>query len=91
MQTTECKTRPEANILSKLTLDPPRDSHLQWKLELVVVVVGGQVEVFVDAVQQPQQELQGVVLGVTPKLAPIFGHDGLEGAGEWEGEGGGCD
>lgn len=70
-----------------LTLDP-RGFHLLWQLELVVVVVGRQVDVFVDTVQQPKQELQSVVLRITPKLASIFGNYGLEREGG-EGEGGG--
>lgn len=64
-----------------LSLDP-RESHLWWKLELVVVVVGRQVDVFVDTVQQPKQELQSVMLRITPKLAAIFGNYGLEREGE---------
>lgn len=61
---------------------PPGISHLLWKLELVVVVVGRQVDVFVDTVQQPEQELQSVMLRITPKLASIFGNYGLEREGE---------
>lgn len=40
----------------------PIASHLLWKLELVVVVVGGQVDVFMNTVQQPKQELQSIML-----------------------------
>lgn len=46
----------------------PLDSYLSESFGLVVVVVGGQIDVFMDAVQQPQEELQGVVLGIPTKL-----------------------
>lgn len=56
----------------------PAGSYLPGTFGLVVVVVGGQVDVFMDAVQQPQEELQGVVLGVATKLWSILGHYSLE-------------
>ena len=60
------------------------DSYLSGSFGLVVVIVGGQVDVFVDAVQQPQEELQGVVLGVTTKLGPVLGHNGLQEQKWWK-------
>lgn len=53
-------------------------SYLSRGFGHVVVIVRGQIDVFVDAVQQPQEELQGVVLGITTKLWSILGHYSLE-------------
>lgn len=53
-------------------------SYLSDRLGLVVIVVGGQIDVFVDTVQQPQEELQGIVLGITTELRSILGHYRLE-------------
>jgi len=54
------------------------DSYLCGSFGGVVVVVGGHVDVLMDAVQQPQEKLQGVVLEVTAELRPVFGHYVLE-------------
>ena len=43
-----------------------------------VVVVGAGVGVLVNPVQQPQEELQGVVLRVPPELGVVLGDDTLE-------------
>lgn len=40
----------------------------------VVVVVGALVSIFVNSVQQPEQELEGVVLRVPPKLRSVLCH-----------------
>lgn len=56
----------------------PPDSYLSRSFGHVVVIVGGQVDVFMNTVQQPQEELQGVVLGITTKLCSILGHYSLE-------------
>lgn len=53
-------------------------SYLSRSFGFVVVIVGGHTDVFMDAVQQPQEELQSVVLGITPKLWSILGHYSLE-------------
>lgn len=52
------------------------DSYLPGSF--VVVIVGGQIDVFMDAVQQPQEELQSIVLGITTELRSILGHYSLE-------------
>lgn len=44
----------------------------------IIVIVRGQIDVFVDAIQQPQKELQGVVLGITTELRSKLGHDSLQ-------------
>lgn len=36
------------------------------------------VDVFVDAVEQPQQELQSIVLGIPSELRAVLGHNRLE-------------
>lgn len=54
------------------------NSYLSRRSGLVVVIVGGQDDVFVDAIQQPQEEFQCVVLGVTTKLRSILGHYSLQ-------------
>lgn len=40
----------------------------------VVVVVGAIVSIFVNSVQKPEQELEGVVLRVPPKLRSVLCH-----------------
>lgn len=45
----------------------------------VVVVVRAVIGVFVNSVQKPEEELQGVVLRVSPKLRAVLGHDALQG------------
>lgn len=67
------------------TVWPPHsllESYLLRSFGLVVVVVRRQYDVFVDAVQQPQEEFQGVVLGVATKLGSVLGHDRLRGESE---------
>lgn len=52
---------------------------------VVVVCAGGGIDVLVNAVQEPQQEFQRVVLGISPELRAIFGHNALDGRkqGKW--------
>jgi len=45
----------------------------------VVVVVRAGIGIFVNSVQEPEEELQGVVLRVTPKLRAVLGHHALGG------------
>lgn len=58
--------------------DPPPESYLPGSFDLVVVVVRCQDDVFMDAIQQPQEEFQCIVLGIPTKLWSIPGHDSLE-------------
>lgn len=82
---TESRIRSASIRRAVLTLMPvtpgatgPLESYLSGGFGLVVVIVGGQIDVFVDAVQQPQEELQGVVLRVATKLRSVLGHYGLQ-------------
>lgn len=53
-------------------------SYLLRSFDLVVVIVRCQDNVFMDSIQQPQKEFQGVMLGIPTKLRSVFGHDCLE-------------
>lgn len=53
-------------------------SHLLRSFDLVVVIVRCQDDVFMDSIQQPQKEFQGVMLRIPTKLGSVFGHNCLE-------------
>lgn len=54
-------------------------SYLPWGFGLVIVVAaGGQVDILMNSVQKPKQELQGVMLGVSSELGSILGYYTLE-------------
>lgn len=61
-------------------------SYLGRGLDAVVVVVGFQDDILVQAVQQPQEELQGIMLGVPSELGAVLGHGGLGKRREAEGQ-----
>lgn len=74
-----CKqNRNRCAVTPSCSENHPLVSYLPKSFDLVVVVVGSHVDIFVDSVEEPEEELQGVVLGITTKLWSIFGHDGLE-------------
>lgn len=54
------------------------DSYLSQSFGFVVVIMAGQVDVFMNTIQQPQKELQGVMLWISTKLWSILGHYRLE-------------
>lgn len=43
-------------------------SYLSQSFGFVVVIMAGQVDIFMNTIQQPQKELQGVMLGISTKL-----------------------
>lgn len=44
----------------------------------VAVIVGAGTGVFMNSVQKPEEELEGIVLRVSPKLGTVFGHYALK-------------
>lgn len=39
-----------------------------------VVVVGAGIGIFMNSVQKPEEKLEGIMLGVSPKLRAVLGH-----------------
>lgn len=44
----------------------------------VAVVVGAAVGIFMNSVQKPEEELEGIMLRISSKLRAIFSHDALK-------------
>ena len=42
-----------------------------------VVVVGALISIFMNSIQKPEEELEGVMLRVSPKLRAVLGHYAL--------------
>lgn len=75
-----CKAAPPGSAGSRGELGcslPPGDTHLGGGAGPLCGRGGAQV--LVHAVQQPEQELKGVVLRVAAELRAVLGHDALQG------------
>lgn len=57
------------------TLSPSRIPYLEWRHTAGIHHV---VQILMDSVEQPKQELLGIVLGVPTVLHRILGHDVLQ-------------
>lgn len=71
-------SKPQSEV-EFVTVDQSSVCYLCRIFNLVVVVVAGQSDVFMNPVQQPQEKLQGVVLSVTTELGAILGDCSLKG------------
>lgn len=42
------------------------------------VIVGAGIGIFMNSVQKPEEELEGIMLRISPKLRTVFGHNALK-------------